>query len=116
MNFLKMMGSLGKLAAMQGELKAMQAEIARQPFTRSVDAGRVTVTVNGAQEMTACTIAPELLSPTQADRLQMLLCEAVTAAVADSKRFAADATQKKMQDALDMPELAGIFEALMPKR
>jgi nucleoid-associated protein EbfC len=69
---------------MQQQLVAAQEELARSEVTGSAGGGLVTATMTGSFELTALTISPDAVDPSDVETLQDL----VVAAVRDAKRAA----------------------------
>ena len=69
---------------MQQQLVAAQEELARNEVTGSAGGGLVTATMTGSGELTALTISPDAVDPSDVETLQDL----VVAAVRDAKRAA----------------------------
>jgi nucleoid-associated protein EbfC len=67
---------------MQQQLVAAQEELARSEVTGSAGGGLVTATMTGSGELTALTISPDAVDPSDVETLQDL----VVAAVRDAKR------------------------------
>jgi DNA-binding YbaB/EbfC family protein len=77
---------------MQHDLAAAQEELAQQQVTGSAGGGLVTATMTGSGELTAVTIAPDVVDPADIETLQDL----VVAAVRDASRAAAELTASRM--------------------
>jgi DNA-binding YbaB/EbfC family protein len=77
------------MAQMQTGMAQAQKDLANQTVDVAVAGGRVTVTANGAQEITAIKIAKEVVDPNDVDMLQDLVLSAVQQALAKSKELAA---------------------------
>jgi DNA-binding YbaB/EbfC family protein len=69
---------------MQQQLVAAQEELARSEVTGSAGGGLVTATMTGSFELTALTISPDAVDPSDVETLQDL----VVAAIRDAKRAA----------------------------
>ena len=77
---------------MQQQLVAAQEELARSEVTGSAGGGLVTATMTGSGELTALTISPDAVDPSDMETLQDL----VVAAVRDAKRAADDLAASTM--------------------
>lgn len=86
MDIQKMMKQMQR---MQSDMAQTQNELAGKSVEATVAGGRVTVTANGAQEITAIKIAKEVVDPNDVDMLQDLVLSAVQQALAQSKELAA---------------------------
>lgn len=73
----------------QQQLVEAQAALAGETVQAEAGDGAVRVLMSGTQECRALTIAPELLAPAQAARLQALLVEAFNRALHESRLLAA---------------------------
>jgi hypothetical protein len=71
---------------MQQQLAAAQAELATAEVTGTAGGGLVSATMTGSGELTALTIAPEVVDPDDVETLQDL----VVAAVRDASRAAGE--------------------------
>ena len=81
-----------KIAQMQEDMNAKQAEIEAKEFTASVGGGVVEAKVNGKKEVLAINIKPEAVDPEDVEMLQDLVVSAVNEAL----RQAEDAMSKSM--------------------
>ena len=82
-----------KIAQMQEDMNAKQAEIEAKEFTASVGGGVVEARVNGKKEVLAVTIKPEAVDPEDVEMLQDLVVSAVNEAL----RQAGEAMDKGME-------------------
>ena len=82
-----------KIAQMQEDMNAKQAEIEAKEFTASVGGGVVEAKVNGKKEVLAVTIKPEAVDPEDVEMLQDLVVSAVNEAL----RQAGEAMDKGME-------------------
>ena len=82
-----------KIAQMQENMNAKQAEIEAKEFTASVGGGVVEAKVNGKKEVLAVTIKPEAVDPEDVEMLQDLVVSAVNEAL----RQAGEAMDKGME-------------------
>ena len=94
MDLQKMMQQMQR---MQSDMAQTQSELANKTVEASVGGGRVTVTANGAQEITGIKIAKEVVDPNDIDMLQDLVLSAVQQALAKSKEIAASEIGKVTQ-------------------
>ena len=81
-----------KIAQMQEDMNAKQAEIEAKEFTASVGGGVVEAKVNGKKEVLAINIKPEAVDPEDVEMLQDLVVSAVNEAL----RQAGEAMEKGM--------------------
>jgi len=72
---------MAQLHAMQAQMEAMQAEIEKTETEASAGGGAVSVKVNGAHQVTAVKIDPDLLNPDDAEMLQDLVMAATNEAM-----------------------------------
>ncbi len=82
-----------KIAQMQEDMNAKQAEIEAKEFTASVGGGVVEAKVNGKKEVLAINIKPEAVDPEDVEMLQDLVVSAVNEAL----RQAGEAMEKGME-------------------
>ena len=82
-----------KIAQMQEDMNAKQAEIEAKEFTASVGGGVVEAKVNGKKEVLSINIKPEAVDPEDVEMLQDLVVSAVNEAL----RQAGEAMDKGME-------------------
>lgn len=82
-----------KIAQMQENMNAKQAEIEAKEFIASVGGGVVEAKVNGKKEVISINIKPEAVDPEDVDMLQDLVVSAVNEAL----RQAGEAMDKGME-------------------
>ena len=82
-----------KIAQMQENMNAKQAEIEAQEFIASVGGGVVEAKVNGKKEVISINIKPEAVDPEDVEMLQDLVVSAVNEAL----RQAGEAMDKGME-------------------
>jgi DNA-binding YbaB/EbfC family protein len=99
MNIQKMMAQMQR---MQTDMAQAQKDLADKSLEVSVAGGRVTVTANGAQEITSIKIAKEVVDPNDVDMLQDLVLSAVQQALTKSKELAAN-EMGKLTDGMGLP-------------
>lgn len=61
----------------QEKMEARQAELDQQEFTANSGGGAVSVTINGAKEVLALTLKPEVVDPEDVEMLQDLVISAM---------------------------------------
>ncbi len=103
MDLQKMMQQMQRV---QADMAQAQNELAGQTVEATVAGGRVTVTANGAQEITSIKIAKEVVDPNDVEILQDLVLSAVQQALAKSKQLAAG-EMGKLTQGLGLPP--GLF-------
>ena len=81
-----------KIAQMQEDMNAKQAEIEAREFAASVGGGVVEAKVNGKKEVISVSIKPEAVDPEDVEMLQDLVVSAVNEAL----RQAGDAMENSM--------------------
>lgn len=75
----------------------------------------VVVEVNGAGQITGCTIDPKLYDDKDRELLEDLVVAAANDALAAAKTESAEIVQKKLAERLDIPDLQGLLGAFIPK-
>ena len=93
-----------KILKMQQEMARAQEEVEQSLFTATVGGGTVKATVNGKKELTELTIAPEALSPEDAE----MVCDMVVSAVNEALRQAEAAMDKSVQGVTSGLNLPGL--------
>ena len=99
---------LKKAQQMQGEIKKVQGELAKQTFTTGVGRGAVVVTVNGEMEIVDVKIDASIAPMNDGEKLSALVKSAVNEGLVKAKEFAG----KKMNDAaggFNIPGLSGLL-------
>ena len=78
-------GSMSKqmqqMAAMQRQVEAIQAELNEKEITTTSGGGAVSVTMNGAKEITSIVLKEEVVDPDDIEMLQDLVMTAVNEAI-----------------------------------
>ena len=87
MNIAKM---LKQAQQMQSQLAETQAQLAGKTVEASSGGGKVTVTANGAGDVTAIKIDPAIVNADDVDLLEDLVLLAVKQAIGDAKKMASD--------------------------
>ena len=67
---------LKKAQALQAKMTQVQEELKSKEIVGTAGGGKVKVTMNGAQEVTAISIDPEVVKPDEADLLEDLVLAA----------------------------------------
>ena len=88
-NMQKMMKQMQQ---MQKDMAKLQDELAQTPVEATAGGGVVKATVNGANQLLAIEIKPEVMDPDDPEMLQDLIVAAVNEAV----RLAQELTEKEM--------------------
>lgn len=91
MNIQKMMKEAQK---MQERLAKAQSDLAEQTFEVSTGGGKVTVTANGAGDITAVKIAKDVVDPEDIEMLEDLVLSAVREAQESARKLQADTMGK----------------------
>ncbi len=99
MNIQKM---LKQMQRMQADMAQTQQDLVSRTVEGTSGGGRVTVTANGSQEITAIKIAREVVDPEDVEMLEDLVLNAVQQALAKSKELAAGEMGKVTQG-LNLP-------------
>ena len=90
---------------MQENIKKIQQEVEETEFTSSVGGGAVEVTVNGAHEVIAVKLQPEIVDPDDIEMLEDLIISAFN----ESIRKANDAMEQGMEKAKGGLSIPGLF-------
>ena len=94
-----------KIQEMQENMTAIQQEVEATEFSSSVGGGAVEVTVNGAHEVTAVNLKPEIVDPDDIEMLQDLIISAFN----ESIRKANEAMEQGMERAKGGLSIPGLF-------
>ncbi len=94
-----------KIQEMQENMEKIQHEVEETEFTSSVGGGAVEVTVNGAHEVTAVKLNPEVVDPEDTEMLEDLIISAFN----ESIRKANEAMEKGMESAKGGLSIPGLF-------
>ena len=94
-----------KIQEMQENMERIQAEVEATEFTSSTGGGAVEVTVNGAHEVTAVNLKPEVVDPEDIEMLQDLIISAFN----ESLRKATEAMNDGMEKAKGGLSIPGLF-------
>lgn len=90
---------------MQDNMARIQAEVEATEFSSSVGGGTVEVTVNGAHEVTAVKLKPEVVDPEDVEMLEDLIMSAFN----ESVRKADEAMKNGMEQAKGGLSIPGLF-------
>lgn len=115
MNIMKLLGSLGNLSKVKGEIDAITAELAELRFDGSAGGGMVTATVSGASQVTALSIDPKLVEDNDRELIEELVIAAVNDAAAKAKQEAAQVFQQRLAERLDLGEMSNVLSGFFPK-
>ena len=91
MNIQKMMKEAQK---MQERLAKAQSDLAEQSIDVSAGGGKVNVTVNGAGDITAIKISPDVVDPQDVEMLEDLVLSGIREAQDASRKLQADTMGK----------------------
>ena len=91
MNVQKMMKEAQK---MQERLAKAQSDLAEQSIDVSAGGGKVNVTVNGAGDITAIKISPDVVDPQDVEMLEDLVLSGIREAQEASRKLQADTMGK----------------------
>mgnify|MGYP002514914079 CR=1 FL=1 len=80
-----------KIQEMQENMAAIQQEVEATEFSSTVGGGAVEVVVNGAHEVTAINLKPEVVDPEDIEMLQDLIVAGVNEAISTIEKTNADA-------------------------
>ena len=98
---------LQQMGQMQAQMKQAQEELAKETVDASAGGGMVTVTANGAGELTAIKIDPKAIDPDDPE----MLADLVMAAANEALRSAHAKVEAKMKSMLP-PDLGGLLPGL----
>ncbi len=104
-NMQKMMK---QMQAMQSKMTKLQEELAARPFEATAGGGVVKVTVNGANELIAVEIAPEVMDPDDPEMLGDLIMAAANEALRQAQQTT-ESEMGKLTQGLKMPGGRGLF-------
>ena len=93
-----------RLAKMQQDMDAAEAEIHAMEFTATSGGGAVEARVNGKREVLGLTIKPEAVDPEDVEMLQ----DMVVSAVNEALRQAGEAADKRMESLSGGLNLGGL--------
>lgn len=99
-------GMLQKAQALQTKMTELQAELRTREMIGSSGQGKVKVTMNGAQDVIAISIDPEVVKPEEADLLEDLVLAAFNDARSKITRMVEE-EMKKVSGGLGLPP--GLF-------
>ena len=94
-----------KIQEMQENMTRIQQEVEATEFSSSVGGGAVEVVVNGAHEVTAVNLKPEIVDPDDIEMLQDLIISATN----ESIRKANEAMEKGMEKAKGGLSIPGLL-------
>ncbi|MBE6777931.1 MAG: YbaB/EbfC family nucleoid-associated protein [Ruminococcaceae bacterium] len=100
-----MQSMLRQAQKMQEDMAAKQQELEEREYTAKAGGGAVTATVNGAHQVTALAIQPEVIDPEDAE----MLADLVMAAVNEAHRQAAANAEEEMGKITGGMALPGMF-------
>lgn len=83
-----MQKQLAQVQAMQRQMEAVQAQVEEMTTTATSGGGAVSVTVNGAHQMTAIELKPEVVDPDDIEMLQDLILTATNEALRQMEEIA----------------------------
>lgn len=82
-----MQSMMKQMQKMQRNMAQLQEELAKTPVEGTAGGGVVKVTVNGANQMLAIELAPEVVDPDDIEMLQDLIVAATNDAVANAQKL-----------------------------
>ena len=94
-----------KIQEMQENMERVQKEVEETEFSSSAGGGAVEVTVNGAHQVTAIKLSPEVVDPEDIEMLEDLIISACN----ESIRKANEAMEKGMEGAKGGLSIPGLF-------
>lgn len=115
MNLMKLLGNLGNLSKLKGEVESITAELADMRFDGSAGGGMVTATVSGASQVVSLSIDPKLVADNDRELIEELVIAAVNDAASKAKVEAGQHFQKRLAETLDLGDMSGMLAGLFPK-
>ena len=97
-----------KIQEMQENMTRIQQEVEATEFSSTVGGGAVEVVVNGAHEVTAVNLKPEVVDPEDIDMLEDLLLAAINEAMRKADE-AMESEMGKLTGGLNIPGMGGLF-------
>ena len=94
-----------KIQEMQENMEKVQKEVEESEFSSTVGGGAVEVTVNGAHQVTAVKLKPEIVDPEDIEMLEDLIISATN----ESIRKANEAMEQGMEAAKGGLSIPGLF-------
>ncbi len=94
-----------KIQEMQENMEKVQKEVEESEFSSTVGGGAVEVTVNGAHQVTAVKLKPEIVDPEDIEMLEDLIISATN----ESIRKANEAMEQGMESAKGGLSIPGLF-------
>ncbi len=94
-----------KIQEMQENMEKVQKEVEESEFSSTVGGGAVEVTVNGAHQVTAVKLKPEIVDPEDIEMLEDLIISATN----ESIRKANEAMEQGMETAKGGLSIPGLF-------
>lgn len=94
-----------KIQEMQENMEKVQKEVEESEFSSTVGGGAVEVTVNGAHQVTAVKLKPEIVDPEDIEMLEDLIISATN----ESIRKANEAMEQSMEAAKGGLSIPGLF-------
>lgn len=98
-------GMMKKIQEMQENMTRIQQEVEATEFSSSVGGGAVEVAVNGAHQVTAVKLKPEIVDPEDIEMLEDLIMSAFN----ESIRKANEAMESGMERANGGLSIPGLF-------
>jgi nucleoid-associated protein EbfC len=99
-----MAGLLKQAQAMQAQMAKVQEQAASKTVTGTAGGGSVTVTANGAMELVALVIDPEVIKSGETDMVQDLILAATNDALRKAREMMAN-EMKSLTGGLNIPGL-----------
>jgi nucleoid-associated protein EbfC len=99
-----MAGLLKQAQAMQAQMAKVQEQAASKTVTGTAGGGSVTVTANGAMELVAVVIDPEVIKSGETDMVQDLILAATNDALRKAREMMAN-EMKSLTGGLNLPGL-----------
>ncbi len=89
-----MQAQLAQMQQVQRMMEETQQEIDKMETTATAGGGAISVTINGAKELTAIKIDPEVVSPDDVEMLEDLVLAAVNEAIRQIEEIASSEMNK----------------------
>ncbi len=98
-----MLDKIKQLKDLRAQAKELKQTLAQETVRAEAAGGKVTIVMNGNQEVTACEISPDLLISEKKAELEQAVAEAVNSGIKDVQRLVA---QKMQSGGFNIPGLS----------
>lgn len=111
MNLMKLLGNLGNISKIQGEVKAVTEELAAMRFEGTAGGDMVVVQVSGAQNIVSCSIDAKLIDDKERELIEDLMVAAVNDGLAKARERSADILQQRLSEKFDLPDISQLLSS-----